>query len=228
MTGIPALLLFLLLIVFRCEGSLSFEPITWDTGTLDWFTRNATHPVTLENPGTGGTPDGFLRMGFQPDLTPQSADLVTTNSDRVGDYVHGGVSGVRFDFLGYPHSPQALFFESGDGSVWSFDLPGSAHDWEAQTVSFQSETGWSRLQGSADFSAALEQVTLIGITLTRFDAAETFFYGLDNWQLLDAYAVPEPAGAAMAATLLLSTAALLRRRRRATCPASAATGDAAP
>jgi hypothetical protein len=201
------------------RADISYDLITWGSGgnTLGWTSRDAVGGVS--SPGTGGNPDGFLLMRFVPPGPPSlEGDLLyTTAAGFIGNYQ---LAGVKFDFLGYPSSAQALYLEStaAGGSTWVQTFTSGAHGWEGESFQFLFETGWTRLSGSAEFGTAMSEVSLVGLKLQHLnDGDTTFDYGLDNWQFQDlSWMVPEPGAGWMLLAALAPGAALLWRRRART------------
>jgi hypothetical protein len=199
----------------RCvQGSVSYEPVTWGTGgdSLGWASQDGVG--TVSSPGGGGSPGGYLAMGFAVDPFPVAqSDAVATSADGfTGDYTSVGTA--TFEFLGYASSAQSLYFVSsaGGGSVWEYVLNSSAHAWESFTVGFQDGSGWNLVSGSETFATALSQVDLIGIKVEHLNLDSPLDYGLDSWQF--AQNVPEPGTVSITILALLSIAFAGRCRAR--------------
>ena len=188
-------------------GNVSFDKVTWGNGgdTLGWASQGGV-AASVTAPAEGE--NGYLSMNFNPtDPMPmvQSDRLATSGGGYTGSYA--GVSGATFDFRGQAGAPQWIFFEGG-ASTWEQLLTGAAPSWQPYSVSFVTDSGWSRVGSSSEsFAQALADVKLIGFETTFIDSGSPFAYGVDNWQFTPssfADAVPEPDSVLMMVALLLS------------------------
>lgn len=198
-------------------AALSFDPITWESGTgeLYGWTSDLNTADAITSPVSGGNPGGYLQLYFDepfPNL-PETDSMYTEEADMIGDFE--AVANVKFDYLGYPSSSQSLFFESdvGSGSTWVYDFNASATPgaWKSQWISFESSSGWSMFSGSGSFFDALSSVTKVGIMLQHDDSAQDFVFGLDDWEY---GRVPEPGAIVMGLTALMGMAGIFFRGRK--------------
>jgi hypothetical protein len=166
--------------------------------------------TAVTSPASGGHPDGYLNMHFDPTPTPSWQIDIMGTTDYAGDYTQLEDPSVAFDFLGYPTSAQSLYFEStaGGGSAWVYDLDVDTNTWQTYVVSLSDPTGWTQVSGSESFYLALTEVTLMGIIVEHLNVDMTFDYGLDNWRVF----VPEPGVLAMIFTTLASIGITFRHR----------------
>lgn len=210
--------LFLLLLVADAMGSPQIGVVTWDSGsdTLGWESRDGVATLVAVQ-ASGGHPDGYLQMHFAvPDYPEMEHDFLVNNGlDYQGDYT--GLT-LTFDFLGYPSSALSLYFQSSanGGSTWVNDFVVTSTDWESLQYDFGNASGWRRILGSGSFSTALMLVSEIGISVQHLNDGMVFDYGIDNWALSNAGAVPEPDSILMFFAVLISILVTFRQQVRAT------------
>ena len=200
------------LLAHSASAVVSFEPITWGSGgdTLGWYVTGETHPVSLTSPAVGGNPSGFLQAAFGGDPAFQSASIVLDSGSYFGNYWADHVAGVRFQFLGFPGTPQSFFFASASGTIWSYDIVTVNRNWNNNSFyAAFNENNYTKIAGSQTLQQALTEVALVGFSVSHLDV-DPFTYGIDNWRLV--HAIPEPGSMAMALTALVSALATFRRR----------------
>ena len=208
----------LILLVGSASADLSFDKVTWGHGgdTLGWYTTNGV--AAALSPAVDGNPYGWLLMSFDANPAPfpvfETDSLVVTNEGYIGNYDRYSQfgmlgPGVKFDFLGYPSSAQALFFESAGGSRWAKDFQVHSHTWESHMIDFNG-IGWAQVTGAETFQESLRHVDLVGFIVEHLNFDDAFDYGVDNWQ----YVIPEPGATAMMLTVLLAVGGTFRKEIR--------------
>lgn len=176
---------------------------------------NSVPGFTVQQVGSGGNPDEFLRIRFPAGGGSQENLASNETANYTGSYQQRDLY-VYFDFYASNSLPDssALWFGSG-GDIWRLAFTQTALGWERHYAIFDYDfgSGWtSELGGNeTDFINALSSVDWIGIHVV--DNAIDFgveMYGIDNW----GYAVPEPSDYAMAIVLLLAVWVMYRKRQQ--------------
>lgn len=208
------------LMAFLCVGSgftvradVVLETVTWDSGTEGWTSRDDLGVVSHTGSTLAFTFTGLGSPAMQTDAVIAD-DLAGFN----GNYTAIPRLGVSFDWYTYASSAQSLYFTSTSGASWGYDLTGGVNGWQTYSVSFGSDTGWTRLSGAGSYFDALADVNRIGLIVSHLNTGSDIVYQLDNWE----FNVPEPGSIAMLFVTFGSTGfAFLRRRKAMTVPEDA-------
>lgn len=197
-------------------------------GTATWGISAEIGPPagSLNNPGAGGNPGGYLAatdntggdFGINTDLITQNS----IGSPFLGSYATYASEYVSFDFY-FDSNTSAfsggsglqLYFISGITTwLYNIDVSGQAPDtWTGYNVSFGSSAGWFDVYGiGTPFDTDKTAVTDIGFRLTYLTDTDNQSFGFDNFTR--GYAVPEPETYAAIGFALISLAIAFRRELR--------------
>ena len=222
MIGIIAVGFFLLMAGRDSQAALIFSPVTWSTPTVTegWSANNSI--ASLDVPGGGGYPGGFLQATFPVNGSPfpLTDQIGTGAANMTGDYTAYNNLAVGFDFYTQPGAASALFFTStaNGGSTWGYAFSTPTNTWDYQLISFAPSTSWVKLpgSGSGSYADALKEVSFVGIQIQSPFGGGTLDYGIDNWQFNQSNnpAVPEPSSVMLLISAVLIGLPLYRRFRK--------------
>ena len=167
----------------------------------------------------GGNTGGHIQI--RKDLSPPEFDVgsrTSTDTDFLGDYAAGGITGAGFDMNAFNTTLNAVwlrFRSSVTLNGWHYDfgvVTPDANTWISYDVAFNplwddvtaAANGWTQEAGAGSFASTLATVDWIEI---RAINEESLIAGLDNIRL-----VPTPGAGLLAGLAALGVA---RRRRSA-------------
>ena len=208
-------------------GIAAASPIvmdTWSTPagegwqTLPFFGSPGT---TLQDspPGTVGGRPGLGISGGS--ASPSESTIFQPGGGMTGNYLTLGGTGVRsirFDFYADTQTPASLelYFIGGGGSyTWYYQLD-VARGWNSYAINLQADNnpgGWFAIgRTAADFFPDLTSVTQVGVLLAYNATGPGQVFAIDDFQLNNKFAVPEPSTYAVLAAAFISLAVVWRRR----------------
>jgi len=204
--SLRVVILGLLMVLLGSTGHASptiGKPVTWDVkgDPLGWVklgVNASVDAVDSGDPGRGGFLQILFNVGDPP--TPQFDKVENSGSDYQGDYSSLVVS---FDYLGYTIPLHYLYFKSGNGHLWTFDIPNTTTSWEDISVSFVTQGDWKSDDGGV-FGSDLKLVTSLGFYLQTPDGASgPVIFGIDNLEFNFTNQVPEPSTVMMLLSVIL-------------------------